>query len=115
MLKFSESGLEPVKRLTEAAALEIPKIVSQDVKLIWDVLPLKTKEDFLAAYEKLEDENDHPGCAYLIAKFAKNQKVLQTVLYINAIHFVLGSIPYELQKLRYELTNPLYKKIVGQK
>jgi len=113
MIKFAEK-LEEVKKLREAGNLEIPKIVANDVK-VWDKFPLKTKEEFFAAYGKLEDENDHPGCAYLIAKFAKNQKVLQMVLYICAIHFTFGSLPYELDKLRYELTNPLYKKIAGQK
>jgi hypothetical protein len=100
--------------LIEAGILEVPKIVAQDVKY-WDSLPLKTKDEFMASYGKLEDVNDSPGCAYLIAKFAKDKKVLQAILYINAIHFVFGSIPYDLQKLRYELTNPLYKKIAGQK
>jgi hypothetical protein len=110
MIVFEESK----SKFDEAAGLEIPKIVASEVKY-WDSLPLKTKVEFRAAYDKLEDDNDHPGCAYLIAKFAKDKKVLQTVLYITAIHFTLGNIPYELQRYRHEITNPLWKKIVGGK
>jgi len=113
MIRYIEK-LEEISKLHEVVSLEIPKIVANDVKL-WDKFSLKTKKEFFTAYHELEDENDHPGCAYLIAKFAKNQKVLQMVLYICAIHFTYGSLPYELDKLRYELTNPLYKKIAGQK
>jgi len=118
MLKFTEEletdKLEEANKLSEAGTLEIPKAVAKDVKY-WDGLPLKTKEEFFAAYEKLEEDNDHNGCAYLVAKFSKNQKVLQMVLFIAAIHDLHGDTPYELDKLRYILTNPLYKKIAGQK
>jgi len=102
------------KILNEAATPEVPKIIASLVKY-WDSFPLKTKADFFAAYEELEDENHHDGCAYLIAKYAKNNKVMQMVLYIAAIAEIYGSMPYELDKLRYELTNPMYKKIAGQK
>jgi len=101
-------------KLTEAALPEVPKMIASLVKY-WDSFPLKTKEEFFAAYEKLEDENHHDGCAYIIAKFSKNARVTQMILYLTAIHEIYGSMPHELDRLRYELTNPMYKKIAGQK
>ena len=95
------------------AGLEVPRSEVQILEY-WDSFPLKTKEEFLAAYDELEDINHHTGCAYLIAKFAKKKKIMQIMLYISAIHSVFGCLPYELDKLRFELTNPLYKKILGQ-
>ena len=105
---------ESKSKLTEAVVIDIPKNLGADVKY-WDSLPIGTKQEFRASYDQLEDDNDHPGCAYLIARYAKNYKVMQTVLYITAIHYLLGSIPQELQRYRFEITNPLWKKIVGSK
>jgi hypothetical protein len=110
MIRFEETK----SKFDEAAVIEIPKILARDVKR-WDSLPLGTKEEFRASYDKLEDDNDSPGCAYLIARFSKDKKVMQTVLYITAIHFTLGSIPYDLQQYRYAITNPLWNKIMGRK
>jgi len=95
------------------AGLEVPKIAAKDLEY-WDSFPLNTKEEFQAAYDDLQDINHHNGCAYLTAKFAKEKKIMQIILYISAIHAVFGSLPYELDKLRFELTNPLYKKILGR-
>jgi len=114
MLKFEQGELKEAVKLFEVGTLEVPKSAAQDLRY-WDSLPLKTKEDFVKAYEKLEDENHHDGCAYIIAKFAKDKKVMQIVLYIAAIHNVYGSLPFELGDLRYNLTNHLYNKIVGRK
>jgi hypothetical protein len=106
MIVFNED-----KHALNEAALDIPKILTAEVKY-WDSIPLKTKEDFIAAYGDLEDNNDHTGCAYIIAKFAKNKKVMQIVLYIAAIHHTEGSMPYELDRYRYDITDPLYTAIV---
>lgn len=117
MVKFKTKTEESVmkKKFDEAAlVMETPKLIVPLVKY-WDKFPLGTKEEFFAAYEKLEDMNHHDGCAYLIAKFSKNKKVTQMILYITAIHEIFGSMPYELDRLRYELTAPMYKKIAGMK
>jgi len=113
MLMFREKKEIRLREET-VKTLEIPKLIAPLVKY-WDSLPLGTKEQFFASYEKLEDMNEHDGCAYLTAKYAKNKNVTQMILHITAIHEIFGSMPYELDKLRYALTNPLYKKIAGQK
>jgi hypothetical protein len=38
---------------------------------------------------------------------------LQAVIYINAISYLFDYTPYGLDKVRFDMTNPLWKKIVG--
>jgi len=106
MLFFNESRIQET--------LEIPKNIAKYVKY-WDSLPLKNVDEFKASYDKLEDDNDHDGCAYLCARYAKDKKVMQILIYLNAIHTLEGSLPYELSRYRHEVSNPLYNKIMNSK
>jgi len=91
-------------------SLQIPRSVAGDVKY-WDSFPIKTLEQLRKAYAELENDNDHTGCVYLLAKFKKNKKTMQILIYITAIHDEIGSMPKEIYDYRYRLSTELEKGI----
>ena len=99
------------KKLNEAT-LEIPKINKTNV-IEWDRMPIGNLAELKASYEDFVESNWHTGAAYLLAKFARNGKAMQILIYIDTIHTLIGSLPHGLDKLRYDVSQPIYNKYLA--
>ncbi len=64
-------------------------------------------------YKRNEANNDHTANGILLAKHFGTEHDQERMQHIKEVHERSQSIPYDLYKERYEITQPLYQIMMG--
>lgn len=59
-----------------------------------------TKQEFLKKFEKLENENFHGEAIQLACEFYGDEKGVEMMKHINALHTLIGHLPQGLYEIR---------------